>query len=742
MAIGDYTAAAAAYSSVLALGPNADESGEAWLELGLVHLAAENYPAAVDTLNEFLASSPDSEQVPDAHFLLADALMGDGQPLAAAEEYRAYLASGTVITAYVNEWLGNALHAGGDYEDAAEAYEAAIATAPDRSFLVGARERLALTRVAQGDYEGAIEQYDAILEVAQIDAYRSRIEYQAAETLVLAGDLDSAYDRLLTVVESYPGEQYAYLALVELVNVGRAPDDYLRGVVDYYGGAYGPAAEAFARYMRDYPDSYSPDAHWYAGLSHLAAGSPALAVSEFQALIQNFPGTPRTGDAWIGLAAAYADAGEIDMAIVTYRAFVESDPDHYRAPEALWRAALLLDRSGALEESAAAYMDCHVAYPDSEYGQSALFRSALQYYRLGDLLQAAVAWDTLAEIYPSSDYYAAARYWLGKVRLQQGDLDAAIEALEEAARAEPLGWYGLRALDLLEDPSAAPFPPIAYDPEGPAEGDQKVAEAWLAAWVGLDESSNLGEISGALATDTRLQRGLELWRLRRLDDAKREFEAIRTATAADPVAQYQLALLFRDIGLYRSSILCAARLVSLSPASSVLDVPPFIARLAYPLYYEDLVVQFANAQNLPPLLVFALIRQESLFESLASSSASAHGLMQVMPSTGDQIAAELGWPPGYETSDLYLPYVSVRFGTYYLARQRDAFGGRLEAALAAYNGGPANADRWLETAAAASPSDGEADPDLFVELITLSESRQYVERIKAQLAIYQALYEE
>jgi len=79
----------------------------------------------------------------------------------------------------------------------------------------------------------------------------------------------------------------------------------------------------------------------------------------------------------------------------------------------------------------------------------------------------------------------------------------------------------------------------------------------------------------------------------------------------------------------------------------------------------------AGLTGLDPLLVLALIRQESLFESLATSHAAAHGLMQVIPATGAQIAAELGWPPGYGTGDLYRPYVSLRFGTYYLAQQRD-----------------------------------------------------------------------
>jgi soluble lytic murein transglycosylase len=257
-----------------------------------------------------------------------------------------------------------------------------------------------------------------------------------------------------------------------------------------------------------------------------------------------------------------------------------------------------------------------------------------------------------------------------------------------------------------------------------------------------DDSTELAE---ALAADPRLQRGLELWRLGRFEEAKVELKAMHCATAYDALAQYQLALVFRDIGLYRSSILSivggeycpvgsfySPGLIGLADLEHPIDAPAFIARLAYPTYYEDLVLQNAELSDLDPLLVFSTIRQESNFESFATSVAAAHGLMQVIPETGAWIAAQIGWPPGYQTADLYRPYVSLRFGTYYLAQQRDRFDGRLDAALAGYNGGPNNAQRWLEAA--------EGDPDLLLELITFSETRAYLQRIKEHLAVYEALY--
>ncbi|MCP4541466.1 MAG: tetratricopeptide repeat protein [Chloroflexi bacterium] len=732
---GDSEIAAKAYHSLLALSfdaQNENVAAQAQFGLGITYLRDEDYASAVAAFRDFLAIYPEHDLTHDAHFLLADALVDAGEPLSATREYLAYLSAGTVITPYVNEQLGDAFYTGGAYTDAVDAYTAAIAAAPDRSFEVGMRERLALVHVALQDYDAAVAQYDAILDVAQVRAYRARIGHQAAETLVLAGETDAGYDRHLTIVSTYPDEYYAYLSLVELVNAGRPPDDWLRGVVDYYGEAYGPAVDAFYRHINAYPETYNSDAHWYVGLSYLRVDSPYMAAAEFQVLIDDYPENRHWGDSWMGLAEAYVDTGDIGAAIGTYEEFVEVASDHPRAPESLWEAAQLLERDGDLQTAAEAYLDCHVRYPDSDYGSQALFRSGLQSYQLDELVDAAAAWNTLLDVYPNSPYRLTTLLWLGKLGLVQGDGEAAATAFEEVVTADPFGYYGLRAADLIADPLSAPFPPTRYEPDYDAAAGQAETEEWLAGWLVIENMGHLGEPGPDLASDPRLQRGLELWRLGHFVDAKWELEAVRNATRSDALAQYQLALLFRDIRLYRSSILCAVRVISLSPTIGFLDAPPFIARLAYPTYYEDLALENARLSDFDPLLVFALIRQESLFESLAASWASARGLMQVIPPTGEEIHANLGWPPGYETADLYRPYVSLRFGTYYLAEQRNRFDGRIDVALAAYNGGPFRAIHWLESAG--------DDSDLFLELVTLHEPRIYIQRIKEHLVVYQALY--
>jgi soluble lytic murein transglycosylase len=130
--------------------------------------------------------------------------------------------------------------------------------------------------------------------------------------------------------------------------------------------------------------------------------------------------------------------------------------------------------------------------------------------------------------------------------------------------------------------------------------------------------------------------------------------------------------------------------------------------------------------------MFSVIRQESLFEGFVQSNAGARGLMQVVPATGAQLASELGWPPGYEEDDLYRPIVSVRFGSYYLNKNRDLLGGSVYGSLAAYNAGPGNALVWKELAG--------DDPDLFLEIVRFQETRNYIRFIYEIFDTYKTFY--
>ncbi len=692
-----------------------------------------DYQLASDAFKRFLRDYPEDEHSSQALFLLARSYERVGDCTTAIETYRQYLTQKDVIADYVHELIGDCYVNLEDYSQAVAAYAQALQEAPNPEREVQLMEKLANAYLSMGYYNAAITWYETLLTKAQKDDQRAKFEYLIGQAYLEWGKTQEAHQRFLEAVDRYPKAWYAYLALVELVDAGVEVDDYQRGLVDYYAGAYWPAIRAFYRYIEDNPD-HKGDPYYYIGFAYLAVGSYESAMSAFDALLDSYPTNSYFGYAWLGKAKAFANQGRHDEAVSTYREFAQLYPTHELAEEALWRAASLSEADQEYDEAARAYLDLQKRHPRGQYAVTALFQAGLCYYRLDEGDKAIEAWGELLDTYEESDLYTQSLFWMGKALLRLSRAGEARTYLEKAASADAEGYYGLRARDLNREESAL-WPPtgsVVIPADEASEREQ--AEAWLATWAeGVSHDDDLGSLSLELEKDLRFQRGEELLAVGLLEETGGELDSLRKDLVANPLALYQLALAFREQGLYRLSILCATRLILLSPAESVSPVPRFLQRLAYPLYFDDLVLAEAQANGFDPLVLFALIHQESLFEGSATSWAGAQGLTQVIPATGEWIALQLRWQD-YQAEHLYRPYLNVKFGAWYLARQLRDFGNSLFVALAAYNGGPGNARRWLELA-------GDGDEDLFVESISNAETQLYVKRVYEHYAMYRELYE-
>jgi soluble lytic murein transglycosylase len=455
-------------------------------------------------------------------------------------------------------------------------------------------------------------------------------------------------------------------------------------------------------------------------LSYKNAGNIGAALKAFTEIINQHPEASRWGDAWIEKANTQAVGGDVDGAVDTLTTFVKQHPTASLAPTALWNAAGLLENKGDFKRAIDLNLQLQTDYPNDTNASEALLDAGLDAYRVSDNTAALQAWRTLSNTYPLSDLHAASWLWQGKV----GN-DRAL--LTQLAASD--AYYGLRAGDILSGTNGVPFVQGNFNVD-PDEGRAE-AEQWLAAWLQVKPES-LRQLPAEVINDVRFKRGNELWQLGKLSEGKAEFQALREAYNDNPAVLYPLAVYYRDLGLYYPSIVAAASLVRQSPAGSIENAPKFLQRLVYPIYYANLIIPEAQASSIDPMIIFSLMRAESLFDGAVTSSAAAGGLMQIIPDTGAQIARDLRWP-NYQQSDLYRPIVNVKFGTYYLRRYGlDYLDQDMYAAWAAYNGGPGNAQRWKEA------SNG--DTDLFVENISLSETRLYIDRLRENLAWYQRLY--
>jgi len=729
---GDWISASNVFRELIAAPDTSNEDRiRAQIGLAETQLAAVDNAGAIATLDSLIASVGQDPSIAQAYFLRGEAKLGQGDYAAAITDLQTYqsLRPG-IIDSYVYERTADAFYALGQFEEGFREYAKATEAPRHRVGNAVLREKVAARYREQANYDRAIEEYEAILSFAQNENYRGSIEFLIAQTLFEAQRNDEAYEKLNEVFLNYPNNVEALDALIVLTDAGFAVDPYQRGLVDYNQGLYPGAIDAFYSFIAAEPIDYQPDAHIYIAYSYRQLGNIQAAQSELQALIQRFnPEDSRVwGDAWLEQADIQAALGDTETAFETLDTFVENYPALPQAPDALFQAGRLAENTGNPERAAEYYLTLAQDYPDDVRASEGLFQLGTDAYQNGNY-DAAEQYFRSASGVTSSLRPSAAQMWLGKSLSALGRTSEAEAAY--AFAAEPGGdYYSLRASELLSE--QPPFSPREdYDLPDSLDEGREAAEQWLVERFSLEAAAPLANgLPASLAGDSRIVRGLELWSLGLTLDARANFEDVRTTYAEDPLASYQLAVFFRDIGLYRSSILAATSVLNEADVTAK-EAPEFIARLRYPIYFAELIVPASQQYGIDPLYVFSLIFQESQYEGFATSVASAQGLMQIWPPTGEDIANRLNWP-NYRVSDLKRPYVSVSFGTWLLNEEFTRMNQDPYAVLAAYNAGPGNSAAWQNAAG--------GDPDLFVEIISLREPQLYVKRIYEHYDNYQYLY--
>jgi soluble lytic murein transglycosylase len=735
---GDYDQAIAAYLAVLDDPATLDQERRARYGLAESYLLNRQTLAAAAAWEDYLARYPDDDGIPQADLMLARALDAANECLEAVPYYQAYLGQEAILADMVYEWIGDCYAGDDQLDEAIAAYRKALSSTADRGVQAGLREKVAGAYLAQEEYDAAVAEYDAILGIAKIETYRATIEYRAGQALAAAGQMDAAYTRFRRNVDSYPQAEYAYLSLIELVNAGVEVDEFQRGLVDTYAGsahpdAYTAAIRAFDRYLDSKPAAKADEALYRKALAQRAVDQAGEALKTLEMLITGYPQSTWRVRARLEKGATLAVAGNNEAAVQVYRDVAVSFPADALAPEALWRAAKLREGEGARSAAAQLYEDLQAAFPAYKNADQALWQAGLNLYRAGKPEKAVDDWQALLDKYPKSSYRAQTRYWLGKAGAVPKS-DGAVGYWDQLVKENVHGYYALRVQQIRGDYSltATRMVTAAVEPP-PWNAAQEEGEilAWLRTWTEVPTDTQLATLPASLTFRLDFRRGQALLAVGLRREAVDAFDGVRAAAWQDPLSLARLAVYFRGLGLNGLASRSASRVVGLWPGESIYQAPPSLQRLAYPLAYADLLSAEAQARGLDPLLLAALVRQESLFEPVAESYAGARGLGQVMPATGNGIARNLKMGD-FVLDDLYRPSISIKFASYYLALQLGRFDDQILMGLAAYNGGPGNTLRWQEAAG--------GDLDLFVEVITASQSRIYLQRVYEQYMMYEALY--
>jgi len=394
-------------------------------------------------------------------------------------------------------------------------------------------------------------------------------------------------------------------------------------------------------------------------------------------------------------------------------------------PQSLWRLDALIsiaDQARTENDSATylpLYRACATTFPNDRRSAWCDWRLTFDSYRRNsedayDLLRAHI------RKYPASDDVNDALYFLGRLSEQKHQNSVARACYEDLVTRFPNTYFAVIARERLKEPGlqaaaadpatvqffrSVPWPPR---PEFPSFTPGKTAQirlerTQLLQLTGLKDMAE-GELRYAANNDNE-QQNLYAYEL-----AKLAAERNSPDGAMRYIKHYAPGYLYMPLD----------------------EAPVAFWKLAFPIPYRSSIEQYSRAQGLDPYLVAALIRQESEFNSKIISHANAYGLMQVLPSTGRDLAHHFR-VRHYSSVQLLTADRNVQFGTYYFHNLLNSFGGRPDLALASYNAGAGRANLWQSWGPYREPAE-------FVEAVPFHETRGYIQIVLRNADVYRRLY--
>jgi soluble lytic murein transglycosylase len=613
---------------------------------------------------------------------------------------------------YALYYLGESQRANGDKEGAAQTLSELVQNYPQSVLADTAGLEYARLELDFGHPGAAIVASSRISGRTTNSATEQNARILIAQAQYAAGNFRAAYDEAQALRERYPrgandAVARALSSMVLQQHPGVANTESLRYRMTEAGLLLREGQLSLALTQTRLAIAMGPPPATYAELVWYEAAASRGSVEEGRAALARYlavaPAGPHATAALNGLAHSYWRTNDTAQARVYFNRVVQRFGSGTAAPRAMFEIGRTYEDDDALDSARGAYIALTQRYPASESADDARFRAPFMLYMLKRYGSAAQEFaGARARSHDPSDRDMFG-YWEGRALENSGDAAAGRSVLTLVATSIDSNYYpAIAAMRVGRGPESFP---AAEAPEIVAVSTPATADS--AAQFHLQRVLALREIG-----------------LRALEPA--ELSALEMHTGGNPTLRNFVLRELTDTGAWYDALQMAQRMVKRD------ELDPLMAeRLRYPRGYWDLIAGVSGRNDLDPMLVSALIRQESLFNPNARSVSDARGLMQLLPSTAEHYASAAGvslWP-----LDLFDPSVSVQIGTTYLRQLFAMFNGDAFKAVAAYNGGEHAVAGW----AAKYPG----DDDQFVENIGFHETRDYVKKVIGGLREYRLLYQ-
>jgi soluble lytic murein transglycosylase len=448
---------------------------------------------------------------------------------------------------------------------------------------------------------------------------------------------------------------------------------------------------------------------------HLTEASAIL-----QDVLRRYPQGAHLAEAYYLLGAVYQRLNQPANSLQAYEMGLAQPPTLPWTAKTLWALARLQEERQELAQAVELYQRLAQDFPTYEHAASSLWQAGWLQYRQRRYQAATALWQSFEQRFPRSALLPQVLYWQARAAQQEGHQDTALRLYQRIVADYPVHYYAiqgqanLQAVGVHSTPitdKTIPITPVRLqDPDLLPEQSQ-------------------GQSAKARFHFVRVQ---ELQQLQMYQPAGHEIRSLAPLLPRTPAAQYFLASLYVNNQQHAAAFRALnSVLEDLSPAE-MRGLPRDFWTMLYPQAFWPEVNQLAQTRGLNPYLVLSIIRQESAFNPTAISSSGARGLMQLMPTTAQELFAKLKLPQE-PASRLHDPQLSITLGTHYFASLMQRYQGNVVLALAGYNAGPARASRWREQWSG-------VPTDEFIERIPLDETRNYVKLILRNLMMYERLY--
>lgn len=478
-----------------------------------------------------------------------------------------------------------------------------------------------------------------------------------------------------------------------------SPDDWQAvGFAYWEKQLYGAAGRAYAQ------AEPSPQTLYRAARGSQLGGERVAAIAGYQQLMATFPTAPETAEGMLKLANL-VDAGTAETLLAQV---AETFPN--RAGEAIAAQATLMEEISRPDLATQLRQTLLQDHSDSDAAAALRWRNGRNAALDGNW-SGAIPWaEELLAKNPDSDLAPEAGFWAGKWHLRTGDTAAGKARFEQVLRDYPESYFAWRSA---------------------------VALGWD---VGTFQTVRSLQPTITLPTQRQpLPTGSdtlqELYQLGQDQDAW-ELWQVEFTDPQDPTveAQFTDGVLRLGVGDNLDGIFMVSSLSWRDDPDDQaiyqeLQAHPAYGQALYPFPFAEPIARWSAQRQLNPLLVTALIRQESRFEPQIRSVVGATGLMQVMPDTADWIQGQTD----ITISQLDNPEDNINLGTWYLDYTHREYDDNSLFAVASYNAGPGNVANWVDRG-------NYADEDEFVDRIPFPETKGYVEAVFGGYWNYLRLY--